>query len=724
MARAHLFGGLITSCFISMISFAEGCSNGCSGHGTCGDVDVDGRDICTCEASWNGAPDCSLRTCPTGPAWADAATATDVAHNYAECSNMGTCDTETGQCICENGFEGTACERMACPTGSGTGSTSSSVYNYVCSNHGKCLSMREAAALRDDISLFTQTTYTSTWDADRIFGCVCDEGYTGYDCSLIECPKGFNSLRGVLTNEVQIVNCLCQTTCSGSLALQFKDKVAYVPHDADSALIEEILERAWPSAGQLSVSFSGGATLCENDGSSTLVEFTTIGGAIPPIRTPTSSTLSSDAVTPTVSVSAGGAAGVYGGVSVTTDKPATECSNRGTCESATGTCTCLTEDADDGGTYISSDGNGGAGTINDCGLVSVTPTSCPKTLVDGVATACSGRGTCDGATFECTCNVGYTGIDCSLSACPTGTPWFEEASAADTAHSGLVACSGVGICDTSAGSCTCDSRFTGDACEKLACPGESSSNTCSGHGTCYDMASLALLSESNGELIGATYGDSGTTATWDRNSVRGCYCDKASYHGPLDGDVSDYINYDCSKLTCPTGDNPATVGQFNEIQTINCVATGGTFTLTFRDAVTAAINYNADQTTVQSAIESLATIDAATVTFSPDAEACDADGNLITIEFTRNPGNLPTMTMDTTLLTSPQVYHSTSREGTTEDIECSGQGRCDRTTGVCYCYDAYTSSNGSGDGSTVGRRGDCGAQNIFLKHVHNIQGAI
>ena len=29
-----------------------------------------------------------------------------------------------------------------------------------------------------------------TWDADRIYGCFCDDGYEGYDCSLRSCPLG------------------------------------------------------------------------------------------------------------------------------------------------------------------------------------------------------------------------------------------------------------------------------------------------------------------------------------------------------------------------------------------------------------------------------------------------------------------------------------------------------------------------------------------------------
>lgn len=60
-----------------------GCPNLCSGHGTCS-----GNDICACVANWQG-PDCSLRTCAFGNAWAlDAADP----HGYEECSGAGLCD--------------------------------------------------------------------------------------------------------------------------------------------------------------------------------------------------------------------------------------------------------------------------------------------------------------------------------------------------------------------------------------------------------------------------------------------------------------------------------------------------------------------------------------------------------------------------------------------------------------------------------------------------------
>ena len=39
-------------------------------------------------------------------------------------------------------------------------------------------------------------TYTNIWDANKIFGCDCDERYYGSDCSLRNCPVGDDPLTG------------------------------------------------------------------------------------------------------------------------------------------------------------------------------------------------------------------------------------------------------------------------------------------------------------------------------------------------------------------------------------------------------------------------------------------------------------------------------------------------------------------------------------------------
>lgn len=62
--------------------------------------------------------------------------------------------------------------------------------NPECSGHGVCKSMSDLATLTRVNGVPTPTTYgdtpndPATWDYDMMFGCHCDNGWIGYDCSL------------------------------------------------------------------------------------------------------------------------------------------------------------------------------------------------------------------------------------------------------------------------------------------------------------------------------------------------------------------------------------------------------------------------------------------------------------------------------------------------------------------------------------------------------------
>jgi hypothetical protein len=156
------------------------CANDCSGHGTCG-----ANDRCTCYSAWQAA-DCSERSCPYGNAWVDTASATNTAHNYAECSNRGACDRKTGLCACADGYDGMACARTTCPND--------------CSGHGTCETIAELATDESKAVMGKSYATSSSWDATKTRGCKCDPKYTGHDCSSRMCPKGDDPL----TTEVDI----------------------------------------------------------------------------------------------------------------------------------------------------------------------------------------------------------------------------------------------------------------------------------------------------------------------------------------------------------------------------------------------------------------------------------------------------------------------------------------------------------------------------------------
>eukprot|EP00753_Platysulcus_tardus_P008088 PLAT15607.1.p1 GENE.PLAT15607.1~~PLAT15607.1.p1 ORF type:complete len:260 (+),score=93.18 PLAT15607.1:34-813(+) len=208
---------------------AVDCPNDCSGHGTCGALTKQ----CTCNDGWGSdsdialykSADCSTRVCPAGAAWVDVATSATAAHADAECSNAGLCDRSTGLCACFPGYSGDACQRRDCPND--------------CSGHGRCLSMKELATEDTALPLtaadtsYTGFESTTTWDENKIFGCVCDSSwdvgldsgetqepeYFGPDCSLRHCPSGDDPSTAAVETNCQGENGgaagnLCQVDCS------------------------------------------------------------------------------------------------------------------------------------------------------------------------------------------------------------------------------------------------------------------------------------------------------------------------------------------------------------------------------------------------------------------------------------------------------------------------------------------------------------------------------
>lgn len=101
------------------------------------------------------------------------------AHQEVACSGRGTCDYTVGACSCYSGYTGSSCERTVCPNS--------------CSGHGICQSLTRFVT---DASIVGSTNYAAGYDGLQQYGCKCDDGYRGADCSQIECPSTVDPLGG------------------------------------------------------------------------------------------------------------------------------------------------------------------------------------------------------------------------------------------------------------------------------------------------------------------------------------------------------------------------------------------------------------------------------------------------------------------------------------------------------------------------------------------------
>ena len=173
----------------------------CAGHGKCVGQN------CECMEKYFGA-DCSRRACPTGLSWHS-----DI---ETECSSRGLCNYADGTCSCLPNFAGYACEKLLCPATTESAlsqsiSDDTDSVNYAwrsqmnsCNSRGVCMSSREFERVVHGI---VYSEEEAPRFSDRIFGCMCDEGYEGYDCSIRTCPHGDDPQTKSQSDEVQLLRC-------------------------------------------------------------------------------------------------------------------------------------------------------------------------------------------------------------------------------------------------------------------------------------------------------------------------------------------------------------------------------------------------------------------------------------------------------------------------------------------------------------------------------------
>jgi len=409
----------------------------CGGHGTCGSHPViPDYKVCNCEAGWDGEG-CSFcrdgyygancdKTCP-------GELSADGTWNGCNADNgQGTCNNVTFQCTCTAGYVGEKCQHQ-CP-GRFEGSA------YICGGHGTCTESGGAAVCQCD----------GNWGVDTWGSCTdCQKGWAGMECTT-PCPDGAGngacSGHGYCaTQDRHQVTCVCDTgfwgpTCECS---------------ATNPACNKCPQGMWgPSCSDYcpGVTYQGIAFVGDS--------CNVLSRSNPP----------------------------------------------GTCSQAYGTCVC----------NRTSSGNfmfGGKYCQQPCP---------PNTLADLFAGTfvepCNGHGVCLQGTSDqlnvnsvCDCQPGYAGEACQF-ACPGVEP---------TSATNL--CYGHGQCDINIysstrlikkgnGQCTCNFGWTGLDCN-VACPSgtldSSDGPICAGHGTCQ-------LSSSNSASTGTCVCDNG----WD--PAEGC----------------------------------------------------------------------------------------------------------------------------------------------------------------------------------------------------------
>eukprot|EP01065_Artemidia_motanka_P005365 TRINITY_DN1259_c15_g1_i1.p1 TRINITY_DN1259_c15_g1~~TRINITY_DN1259_c15_g1_i1.p1 ORF type:complete len:6161 (+),score=1442.86 TRINITY_DN1259_c15_g1_i1:2253-18485(+) len=464
-----------------------------------------------------GGPNC-LDQCPGG--------------SGLTCSGHGSCTDGvkgSGSCVCVTGYVGTDCE-IECPGGAAN----------ACSNHGTCES--------DGSCTCHSTTNLGFWTGASCQ--LCQTGWSGVDCDK-ECPtatvSGSSQVcagRGIcLDGKCFFCEALyCGDSCElggptdvGACSCCLCAAGKYGSDCSGECFNTEFTDPLNPTV-------CGGHGYCSDgksgDGTCTCVEGW--AGAGCSIECP------------------GGQANI--------------CNGNGVCNQTTGDCVCKNAYAQVDcrascpglATFAgicSSHGSCKDGATGDASCVcffGYAGPSCEKECAGGVANPCSGHGTCDKTSGECTCansaaagfftglecqncQNGFFGEDCKqvcqapqgntlghLCLCSSG--WAMPDCSVSCVGGAALPCSGHGDCNDTYlgdGSCTCNVGFRTPDCSVRCAGHEATGKECSGRGVCMNDGSCACHHDL-------------TRGFWNPPDCGSCF--------------GEYFGRNCDQL-CPKGSN-------------------------------------------------------------------------------------------------------------------------------------------------------------------------